>query len=234
MSGIMTDVMLDYTPYGEPYYFPYVLFSYCDNYQNILAPVENYLLPEYANILPGLFDGYHSGDDINNVIPNIPINIMKPDSINSFQNHENHPLRMALQENDLYDWTPQSTMHIIHGLADELIPFENAQKAYDHFVENGAENIELVPIPESLGGHQDAAPYALLGAFQVAEEMKIINVIGDINQDEVIDILDIILILEVILFESDSSYALWASDINQDENIDIFDIMILLNNILDI
>ena len=234
MSGIMTDVMLDYTPYGEPYYFPYVLFSYCDNYQNILAPVESYLLPEYANILPGLFDGYHSGDDINNVIPNIPINIMKPDSINSFQNHENHPLRMALQENDLYNWTPQSTMHIIHGLADELIPFENAQKAYDHFVENGAENIELVPIPESLGGHQDAAPYALLGAFQVAEEMKIINVIGDINQDEVIDILDIILILEVILFESDSSYALWASDINQDENIDIFDIMILLNNILDI
>ena len=125
MSGIMTDVMLDYTEYGEPFYFPYVLFSYTDNYQSTLASVEDYLLPEYASILPGMFDGMHSGDEINSVMPNIPITIMKPDSIDSFQNNSNHPLRAALEENDLYDWTPLSTMHIIHGEADELVPFES-------------------------------------------------------------------------------------------------------------
>ena len=232
MSGIMVDIMLDYTPYGEPYYFPYVLFSYCDNYDNILAPVEDYLLPEYADILPGLFDGYHSGDDINNEIPNIPINIMKLDSISSFQSQSNHPLRVVLQENNLYDWTPQSTMHIIHGLADELVPFENAQIAYNQFIQNGAQNVELVPIPESLGGHQDAAPYALLGAFQIAEELKIINVLGDINHDGEIDILDITSGLGIILEGTNITYNLWAADINQDDNIDIFDMIIIVNTIL--
>ena len=232
MSGIMTDVMLDYTPYGEPYYFPYVLFSYCDNYQNTLAPVENYLLPEYADVLPDLFDGMHSGGEINSVMPSIPITIMKPDSIETFQSNINHPLRMALQENNLYDWSPQSTMHIIHGIADELVPYENAQMTYNYFIDNGAQDVHLVPIPESLGGHQDAAPYALLGAFQIAQDMKIINELGDINQDEELDILDIISIVEIILSGTDNSYDIWASDINQDMNIDIFDIIILVNAIL--
>ena len=134
-----------------------------------MGPVVDYLLPEYAAILPGLFDGIHSGDDINNVMPEIPITIMKPDSITTFENNLDHPLRMALQQNDLYDWTPISTMHIIHGIADELIPFENAQLAYDQFILNGAQDVELIPIPENLGGHQEAAPFALLGAFQIAE-----------------------------------------------------------------
>ena len=234
MSGIMTDIMLDYTPYGEPFYFPYVLFSYCDNYQNTLDSVDNYLLPEYADILIDLFDGMHSGDEINSAMPNIPITIMKPDSINSFQSNLNHPLRIALQENDLYDWTPQSNMYIIHGEADELVPFENAEIAYNQFIQNNAQNVELVPIPENLGGHQSAAPFALLGAFQIAEEMKIINEIGDVNQDEEIDILDVVLIVEVIVSGSNSSYALWASDVNQDNNIDIMDIIILINTIISI
>ena len=156
MSGIMTDVMLDYTAYGQPFYFPYVLFSFCDNYQNILDPVENYLLAEYANTLPDLFDGMHSGDEINNIMPDIPITIMKPDSIESFSNNQNHPLRFALEENNLYDWTPQSPVYIFHGEADELVPLENAELAYQHFIENGATDVYLEIIPSSLGGHQDA------------------------------------------------------------------------------
>ena len=63
--------------------------------------------------------------------------------------------------------------------------------------------------------------------------MKIINELGDINQDGNLDVLDIILITQVILDGSDSNYDIWASDINQDINIDIFDIIILINTILD-
>lgn len=232
MSGIMTDVMLDYTPYGEPYYFPYVLFSYCDSYQNLLAPVENYLLPEYASILPELFNGTHSGAEINEVMPSVPITIMKPDSISTFEENLTHPLRVALEENDLYGWTPEATMHIIHGIADELVPFENAQLAYDTFLSNGANDVSLVPIPESFGGHQDAAPFALLGAFELAQELKIINELGDFNQDGILDVLDVLGIINYIIQNESDNYYVWASDLNEDNNIDILDIIDLINTIL--
>lgn len=232
MSGVMTDVMLNYTPYGQPYYFPYVLAAYTDNYPNSLDAFAAYLLPEYALVLPDLFDGVHSADEINEIMPEIPITIMKPDSILSFQNIPNHPLRVELQNNDLFDWTPIATMYIIHGAADELVPIENAEIAYETFIENGSENVHMEILPENLGGHQDAAPFALLGAFQLSEELHIINVIGDINEDTFIDILDIIHLVDLIITNSGSSYEYWASNINQDENIDIFDIVILINTIL--
>ena len=123
-------------------------------------------------------------------------------------------------------------MHIIHGLADELVPYQNAQTAYDHFIENGAQDVSLIPMPENLGGHQDAAPFALLGAFQLAEEMKIINELGDYNQDGLLDILDIIGIVTLILENTGSYYQYWASDANEDLNVDILDIIYLVNSIL--
>ena len=35
MSGIMVDLMIAQQPYGEPFYFPYVLFAYLDAYPSI-------------------------------------------------------------------------------------------------------------------------------------------------------------------------------------------------------
>ena len=59
MSGTMVDVMLNNTePYGKPYYLPYVLLAYIDYYA--LGELENFFLPEYAEMLPIWFDGYHS------------------------------------------------------------------------------------------------------------------------------------------------------------------------------
>ena len=232
MSGVMTDVMLDYTPYGQPYYFPYVLASYTDNYSTSLDSFSSYLLPEYESVLPELFDGFHSAGDINSIMPEIPITIMKPDSILSFQNNPEHPLRIQLQNNDLFDWLPISAIYIIHGIADELVPVENAYIAYDYFIENGSQDVHIELLPENLGGHADAAPFALLGAFQLAESLNIINQIGDVNEDGLIDVLDIINQVSLIVTWSGSYYEFWASDTNMDSNIDILDVITLINLIL--
>ena len=232
MSGVMTDIMLSYTEYGQPFYFPYVLFAYCDSYLSTIGPAEDYLLPEYANSLPPLFDGMHSEDDINSIMPNIPITIMKPEEIDYFTNNQNHPLRVALEQNDLYDWTPQAPIYIIHAEADELVPYDNAIVAYNNFIANGANEIYLEPLPPSFGGHQAAAPFALLGAFIHAEEMKIINELGDVNQDQAIDILDIIQMVNIVINNLADDYESWASDLNQDDITDILDIISLVNSII--
>ena len=234
MSGIMVELMLAQVPYGEPFYFPYTLFAYLESYPSI-GTIEQFLLPEYVFLLDW-FDGYHSSTQINEAMPSIPITIMKPEEIQNFEENENHPLRIALQENNLWDWLPQAPMHIFHGEGDELVPYENSQMAYDRFVENGAEDISLEAIPESYGGHADVAPWALFGAYQIAKDIQMINELGDVNQDGDLNILDLVMIGNIILggcSPIDFEYCLWASDVNTDQQINILDIVALVNIILE-
>jgi hypothetical protein len=234
MSGLMVDLMLEQQPYGQPFYFPYLLFSYLDFYPTI-GTVEQYLLPEYV-FLADWFDGYHSSGEINDAMPVVPINIMKPEEVQTFEENEDHPLRLALKENDLWDWIPQAPMHMFHGEGDELVPYANSQMAYDQFIINGVQDIHLESIPESYGGHSDVAPWALFGAYQIAQDLQMVNELGDVNQDEDLNILDLVLIGNIILggcSPIDFEYCLWASDVNTDQQINILDIIALVNIILE-
>lgn len=58
---------------------------------------------------------------------------------------------------------------------------------------------------------------------------------GDLNNDGVINILDVIQAVNIILGANPTptDYELWASDMNQDGNIDILDIVLIVNTILD-
>ena len=170
MSEVMVDVMISYQEYGEPFYFPFVLFSYLDEYPDI-GSISDFVLPEYL-FLYDMFDGSYSSGAINEATPSVPITIMIPEEVQLFQNDINHPLKIALQENDLLDWTPESPMYIFHGIADELVPYENSEIAYDSFIDNGAQDVTLSLIPAEYGGHQDAAPFALLAAYNFAESYK--------------------------------------------------------------
>ena len=58
---------------------------------------------------------------------------------------------------------------------------------------------------------------------------------GDLNNDNVFSVNDIILLINSIFYPDMSSpYSLFASDINEDDNINIFDIVLLIDNILSI
>ena len=169
-------------------------------------------------------------------MPEIPITIMKPEEVHYFEENTNHPLRVALQENDLWNWNPQASIHMFHGEGDELVPYANSQMAYDQFLANGAQDIYLEVIPESFGGHSDVAPWALFGAYQIAKDVKMINEKGDVNQDGNLNILDLVGIATIIFSggaPGGFDYTLWASDVNIDADINIQDIVILVNIILE-
>ena len=56
---------------------------------------------------------------------------------------------------------------------------------------------------------------------------------GDLNQDTVYNIIDIVLMVNIILGEEDANeYTFWASDINQDGLINIQDVILLINIII--
>ena len=55
---------------------------------------------------------------------------------------------------------------------------------------------------------------------------------GDVNQDNIIDILDLVQIVNFILGEFNSGLEFFLSDMNQDNNLNIQDIIIIINLIL--
>ena len=167
-------------------------------------------------------------------MPEIPIQVLLPSVIEEFTNNLSHPLRLKLFENNLWDWYPEADMHLFHGLGDELIPHENSELAYDTFIENGSENIYLYLAPEEYGGHSEVAQYCLISAYQICEDnyKNILNK-GDLNNDQIFNIQDILIIIQLILNqENEDSLLLWISDTSMDGEINVLDIIILTNLIL--
>ena len=232
LSGTMVDLMLSEESYPDPFYLPFFVLSYIEMYG--LGEIGDFFLPEYATIFPDLFSGEHSGGYIDSFLPDIPIYMMLPSVVDEFANDETYPFRVHLEENDLYDWVPQNTMYIFHGVADESVPHENSIVAYEQFIANGAENIYFELLPESFGGHQEAAVYCLLMAFNLSEELKIMNVKADINLDGVTDILDLVLMISFIVDpQVPSSLEFWMSDLNSDSIINILDLVATVNLIIE-
>ena len=59
------------------------------------------------------------------------------------------------------------------------------------------------------------------------------GMVGDLNQDSIINILDVISIINIVLLiENASDYQLWASDLNEDNITNILDVISLVNIIL--
>ena len=60
------------------------------------------------------------------------------------------------------------------------------------------------------------------------------GIAGDVNNDNLINILDVIQTVNIILGANPTPtyYELWAADMNQDGNIDILDVVLIVNTIL--
>jgi hypothetical protein len=170
LSAVMLDLMLTPEPYNSPFYLPYTVLAYNDVYELYDSPSEFFISP-YDTLLPPMFDGYHSGGEVDAVMPEIPIEIILPELVDEVSSNSNHPLRIALQENDVYPWVPQSPVALLHSNQDDLVPVQNTLNTYEYFISHGAENIEMYV--DDLGGHVEAAGILLLAAAAWIEEFLI-------------------------------------------------------------
>jgi hypothetical protein len=127
------------------------------------ASLAELLLPPFNTTLPALLDGEHSSSALNRAIgTSLPTEVMDPAFVQALRANPDHPLRRALRENDVYDWTPRTPMRLFHCGADQDVIFANSQLAFDTFRERGATQVELIN-PSPTLGHGDCAIFALLG-----------------------------------------------------------------------
>ena len=162
------------TVYPNPGYFPYVLFAYQNVYGNLYDNIGDVLKPEFDNLFE-MYDGTYSMSEINEEIWSIADNIYDIDSENftpldmivddyyaDYQSDESHPFRLALQENDLIDFIPESPMRLLHCNGDADVSYENAVMAYNAFAPFATE--ELVLLDGGNLNHSDCALVSIISA----------------------------------------------------------------------
>ena len=159
--------------YPNPGYLPYVLFAYNKIY-NLYDDINEVIKSPYT-ILADMYDGTYSMWEINNTMWDIgeeiygtnpndfsPISIFQDEYYQEYLTNENHPFKLALLDNDVYNFIPSAPMRLLHCSGDDNVIYDNAEVAYNYFIENGAQNIELVD-----GGnfdHGECASIAIIGA----------------------------------------------------------------------
>lgn len=163
--------MIEDQPYASPEYLPYVLFSYQSAYGTLFSDPSEIFVSPYNETLPPLFDGMNGGGTIAAAMPSIPNEVLQPDQLDGFINDPNHPLRVALEDNDRYNWAPQTPMRLYYCTLDIQVFHENSLLTADTMMANGAADVTAVDMGEF--DHGDCAQptlFAILSWFSGLKE----------------------------------------------------------------
>lgn len=161
VSGVQRLVMESNDPYSQPGYFPYIALSY-DMVYDVYDSLQEVFIPPYDSIVNAVFDGQTGMGTINSLLPSVINQMIDSTYYNNYLNDPNHPFKLALADNDVYDWVPQSYLRMVHCSGDQVVPYGNAQVAYDAFIAAGADSVDL--INGGTSDHSPCAETAIIGA----------------------------------------------------------------------
>jgi hypothetical protein len=159
MSGAQYHFMLRDTFYPTPGYLPYVLYAYNKIY-NMFPIIDSIFISPFNNEFKLYFNDNPSQElgavDMLWPASRIPTSILKPEILNEFKNNPESPIRLALKDNDLYDWAPVSPIHMCHCNGDNDVSYQNSVVAYNSFINHGSTNVQLI-MPLEGGDHESCA-----------------------------------------------------------------------------
>lgn len=164
LSGVQAGIISTGGEYPNPGYLPYLLLAYNSVY-HIYDNVSDFLAAPYDSLLPPLFDGTHSMGEVNDVMPDIPNQIVVPAVLDSFNNDPAYKLHGFLKKNDTYHWIPSNPLRMYFCEGDNDVNYLNAYVAYDSFLANGASGISLQSSGAGLDHVGCALPSLLAGKF---------------------------------------------------------------------
>ncbi len=162
------DSILSHQTYSRPVLISYVLASY--NYNYHWNRINEFFNEPYGDRIYDLFDGTNWLDVINNQLPTTISDLLMPGFISDYLAGNEHEMSRAIALNELLDWIPVAPVRLIHGDADQTVPYFNSTWALEYFQSNGKTNVDLITVEGE--GHIGAADDAVIIAIQWFEGMK--------------------------------------------------------------
>ena len=160
--------------YPRPFYLPYLLLSYQEAY-NILDtenPYDAFKTP-FDTLFPGFFEDNDRKtlDELNKLLPKIPMKVVEPQFIAEYQADPNHPFKVRLRENNLTDWKPQAPVQLCYCKGDQEVSYKNSEVAYEHIKALGVDHIILNNLSDHLD-HNTCSAFAVLATKYYFDRFK--------------------------------------------------------------
>ena len=135
--------------YPMPYFLTYLLNSYTA-IGLVNNPLSDFIQAPYAAKIPGLFDGKHSGGEINAQLTTQMSTLLTPEYRTGFATDTKFAgVRSAFVANSIEPWLISTPTRLYHGANDEFIPPALSQKMLLDFKAKGVSDtkIESIVIP---------------------------------------------------------------------------------------
>ena len=136
------DIILAQESYEEAHLPIFLIYSY-DVYYG-LGDLNSTFKDGYSSKIENYFAQKRAGTVTNIELPKKRDELYTDTFIQEYFSDIDTPLKTKLKENSLVDWKPLMPMRLYHCKADKVVPAENSQIAYESFIQNEAENVELI------------------------------------------------------------------------------------------
>jgi hypothetical protein len=160
MSGTQLPMGMAQEQYSNPAYLAYTLLAWQQTYGNLFVDLGEIFQEPYASGLTAMFDGETEGSMINDYLAGPTADIVQPGALEGLM-AEDHPFFLAAQDNDLYQWVPESPVQMYYCTLDEQVFYENALVAEAWMNDNGASAV--IAIDGGPLNHGGCALLAILG-----------------------------------------------------------------------
>lgn len=161
MTGVQAGVMFE--KYYNQAYLPYLLLSLEEQYDIWEGDIYEIFKEPYQTIIREKLNNQNKLGPVSKLLPEIPAEMILDSLVNEFKNNPNFPFTKALEENNNYNWKPESPIMLCYCNADEQVSYKNAFVAKDAMEALGAERIILRNGGKKYG-HNKCALFSLINS----------------------------------------------------------------------
>jgi len=134
LSGVMKGIIFNNEVYGRPAFVANVILSFAEVY-GLYENIDEILVEPYASWVQQTFEEELGIFDLNDSIVNymdialgatIPSAMFQDSILTQVANNPDHPINLALAENDLFNWSPNTPTLLGYCEGDETVNYLNA------------------------------------------------------------------------------------------------------------
>jgi len=130
--------VLGLTEYPMPIFLGYIANAY-NEYDLYANPLSDLFNEPYATRIPGLYDGEHSSDQINDQLTTNISGLFSADYISGYASApEYEGVRNALEENSIEGWNSGVPLLFLHGTADTYVMPELSEIMHTAMIDAGS------------------------------------------------------------------------------------------------